>query len=383
MLMYKLMSEFHLEWGITLLTLNFSYFLFNSYQIKANWPLSYSTILVSLFVLLWLTFTTQSFILFYVFFECSLIPTIILILGWGYQPERLPASYYFLFYTLLSSLPLLFIIIAHTSIYSSSFLQFWGNFMDKMIFLLAILSFLVKLPVYFAHIWLPKAHVEAPVTGSMVLAAILLKLGGYGLYLVQVLNIYSETTLMGVCLMGGIFSCLICLRQSDVKSLIAYSSVAHMSFVILGMLMSCTYTNMSSILMMVSHGICSSGLFYLSYLFYARIWSRSFLLTRSMISLFPYLCFWWLSLSFLNMGLPPSLNFFSEMYFFIGAFSLDWMVVGLSGILCFLSSCYCIYLYSSTSHGESLYIFKLISMQLKGMYNRKSSSDSVTDFNFR
>jgi len=206
-LIYKLISEFHLAWGSTLLTLTSEIFFLIVIRLKPSWQLSYRIILVSLFVLLWLTFTTQSFIRIYVFFECSINPTIILILGWGYQPERLPASYYFLFYTLLSSLPLLFIIIAHMNAYSSSILQFWGNFRDKIVFLLAILSFLGKLPVYFARIWLPKAFVESPVTGSIVLAAILSKLGGYGLYLEQGLNIYRVTILIGACLVGGIFSC--------------------------------------------------------------------------------------------------------------------------------------------------------------------------------
>nr|YP_009128549.1 NADH dehydrogenase subunit 4 [Phallocryptus tserensodnomi]AJP76847.1 NADH dehydrogenase subunit 4 [Phallocryptus tserensodnomi] len=308
-----------------------------------------------LFSFLFLTFLSMSLISFYIFFEACLIPTMLLIMGWGYQPERLPSSFYFLFYTLISSLPLFFVILGFTFYYNSSNPLFFPPILDNLLHLIIILAFLVKLPIYWGHIWLPKAHVEAPVTGSMVLAAVLLKLGGYGLYLFQpflMSNIHLIVITVG--LLGGIYSSILALRQTDVKALIAYSSVAHMSFVIVAMTLSNYYLNTSSIFMMLAHGICSSGLFYLSYLIYLRVSSRSFLLTRGALVSSPYIIFWWFLLIVFNMGVPPSFNLFAELFAFIGVASFSTLCMMLVGFVSFFSSCFCLYLYSSSSHGNSL-----------------------------
>lgn len=353
-----MLTGYSLEWGRILVTLTRWVFFLILLGWRPQWAALYIIILLSLFLLLVLTFRSKRFIRFYIFFESSLIPTILLILGWGYQPERLSSSLYFLFYTLFSSLPLLFVILINIDAYSSSVLIFWGEggvIKDKIIFYLVVASFLVKLPIYFVHIWLPKAHVEAPVTGSIILAAVLLKLGGYGLFLVQPLFHCNSNLLVSLRIVGGGLSCLICLRQCDVKALIAYSSVAHMSLVVLGIMVIRVYSNLGSIYVILSHGLCSSGLFYMSFLFYTRLSTRRFLLTRRVISFAPFLSFWWIGLTFFNMGLPPSFNFFSEMYIFIRVVILDWSSAVLCGVLCFLSSCYCAYLYSGTGHGEALF----------------------------
>jgi len=182
--------------------------------------------------------------IFYFFFEVSLIPTLVLIMGWGYQPERIQAGVYFLFYTLTASLPLLlsliYIYIRNLSLYLMVLRPVsLGENLFSYIFVLSIsMAFLVKMPIFLTHLWLPKAHVEAPVSGSIILAGVLLKLGGFGLCrIIGLINLYLiklRSYIIGLSLIGMIYVGFMCCRLNDIKALIAYSSVSHIAIVISG-----------------------------------------------------------------------------------------------------------------------------------------------------
>nr|ANJ04236.1 NADH dehydrogenase subunit 4 [Etheostoma nigrum] len=323
----------------------------------------YITLLTSLQFFLILAFSATEVIMFYVMFEATLIPTLIIITRWGNQTERLNAGVYFLFYTLAGSLPLLVALLLlqnSSGTLSLITLQFSDpfqptSFADKLWWAGCLLAFLVKMPLYGVHLWLPKAHVEAPVAGSMILAAVLLKLGGYGMMRIVVmlepLTKDLSYPFIIFALWGVVMTGSICLRQTDLKSLIAYSSVSHMGLVVGGILIQTPWGFSGALILMIAHGLTSSALFCLANTSYERTHSRTMLLARGMQMVLPLMTAWWFIASLANLALPPLPNLMGELMIVTSLFNWSWWTLALTGAGMLITASYSLYMFLMTQRG--------------------------------
>lgn len=302
-------------------------------------------------------FKVGDFLYIYLFFEGVLIPIIFIILGWGRQPERFEAGLYILIYTVLGSIPLLICLLGlwGINIRSCFLLERVRNLNGSLAVFLISLAFCVKIPLFRVHGWLPKAHVEAPVAGSIMLAGILLKIGVYGLvifyWFVKIEFVWVLEFLGGMGALGGVIRGAVCLYQRDMKALIAYSSVSHMCFLIVGLVRMGWIGWVGVILISLSHGVCSPWLFFLANYLSDIIGTRRLYILKGVILRVPLLTFFMFLGACGNMAVPPCFALVAEISLFMGGTFFSIYLVFPIIILCFLAAAYSMNLYRIVNHG--------------------------------
>ncbi|MCK1359925.1 NADH-quinone oxidoreductase subunit M [Bradyrhizobium sp. 199] len=306
------------------------------------------------------TFSALDLVLFYLFFEGGLIPMFLIIGVWG-GPRRVYASFKFFLYTLLGSVLMLLAIMAlywnggttdiptlmHTAVPRS--LQTWA-------WLAFFASFAVKMPMWPVHTWLPDAHVEAPTAGSVVLAAILLKMGGYGFlrFSLPMFPLASHDfaplifTLSAIAI---IYTSLVALMQEDMKKLIAYSSVAHMGFVTMGIFAGTMQGVAGGIFQMISHGIVSGALFLCVGVVYDRLHTREIAAYGGLVNRMPLYALTFMVFTMANVGLPGTSGFVGEFMTLLGTFKVSIPTAFFASFGVILSACYALWLYRKVVFG--------------------------------
>lgn len=300
---------------------------------------------------------TKNLLLFFVFFEFRIIPITIIVFIFGYQPEKLQAAFSLMLYTVVGSLPLLLFIL-----YSGIVLM-----RSALMTIPITIGFMIKTPIYLVHTWLPKAHVEAPVGGSIMLAGVLLKLGSYGLLVFLplvvmngILRFYFRVTML-----GSTVASVICLRQGDLKLLVAYSSVVHMGVVTLGFLRGRELGYSCGFIIVLGHGLRSPFLFAFAYWLYTSSHSRLILNNRRT---WPLLILWLFTLVSLNIGVPPRLTVWAEVFMSVSSIFLVRSACPILLRIFLLAGAYNLYIYVScihckaASHNRSIYLISHLSL---------------------
>ena len=361
--------------GISILLINLTTFLIpvciliNIVSINYRFK-EYVLMLFLLEFLLINTFSILNLFFFYIFFESVLIPMFIIIGIWGSRQRKIHAAYQFFLYTFFGSIFMLIsiiIIYLHLGTTSYEFLLFsnFDKIYQKFLWFAIFFAFAIKVPMIPVHIWLPEAHVEAPTAGSVLLAGVLLKLGSYGIlrFLLPIFlfgTYYYLPLAYTLCIIAIIYGSLTTLHQIDLKKIIAYSSIVHMNFALIGLFALNLEGVQGSIFLMLSHGVVSGALFLCVGCLYDRYHTRIIKYFGGIVLAMPIFSVFFLIFTLANIAFPGTSSFVGEFLIFLGIFKENITVGFLSAFGVILSACYSIWLYNRVifRNIKLIYLFK-------------------------
>lgn len=327
----------------------------------------YSINLLVLQIILLFIFSILDLLLFYIFFEAILIPMFLLIGVFGSRERKIWANYMLVFYTICGSLFMLLGIIyiyLITGTFSIEYLLNYSfNSYDQYILWLAFfLSFASKIPIFPLHIWLPEAHVEAPTVGSVILAGILLKLGVYGLIrfnlcFFPVASLFFTPLIYSLCTLGVLYASFTAIRQLDLKRIIAYSSIAHMNLIVIGIFSFNFLGFEGALFQSISHGFVSSALFFLIGILYSRYHTRSLYYYSGLVTVMPIYSSFFLFFTMANIALPGTSSFIGELLLLLGSFISNFFITFFIISCVVLVGSYSLWLYNKIIYGNIKYTY--------------------------